>query len=333
MLSPTELAALSDPHPELLSIQRSGIPGSDPKPMLCLNDITTARAFIRLFNSIAAAAKPKPSYAMTPIQVTSRDGTVLPGRVYTPKRPSTTGCPGLYVCHGGGYVIGELDGQEWIAEIWTALGGVMVDVLYRHAPEFVFPAGMGDAVDGFRWMMQNLDDLGINPSKGLVVGGDSNGADMALVIAHLYTQEQQGPPLTGLYLACPIAMIESNVPDRYKEYYLSMEQNAKASALTKESVEFLLSVYKPDLSSPLSFPILFPDHSKLPKTYIQVCGADPLRDGGLILEQALKDSGVETKLEVYPGLPHCFWGPFMHADFTKRHKKDSEDGFKWLLSS
>lgn len=261
MLSPAELTALSDPDPELLSIQRSNVPGSNPKPITSLSDLTTGRAFIRLFNSVAAAAKPKPSYNMTPIQVTGRDGAVLPGRVYSPKRPSVTGCPGLYVCHGGGYAIGELDGQEWIAEIWTSLGGVMVDVLYRHAPEFVFPVGMGDAVDGFRWvspvmmcfmlpaskadseakMIQNLEQLGINASKGLIVGGDSNGADMALVIAHLYAQEQPpGPPLTGLYLACPIAMIADNVPERYEESYLSMEQNAEAPALTKQGVEFLM---------------------------------------------------------------------------------------------
>lgn len=155
MFSIPELQTLSDPHPELLSIQRDKFRfGSDPKPLVSLSDITTARAFIRLFNSIAAATKPKPSYTMTSIQVTARDGTALPGRVYAPKSPSAMGCPGLYVCHGGGYVIGELDGQEWIAEIWTALGGVMVDVLYRHAPEWAFPVGMEDAVDGFRWVSE-----------------------------------------------------------------------------------------------------------------------------------------------------------------------------------
>jgi acetyl esterase/lipase len=92
------------------------------------------------------------------------------------------------------------------------------------------------------------------------------------------------------------------------------------------------AVYKADLSSPLALPILFPDHFKLPKTYLQVCGMDPLRDCGLILEQVLKDCGIQTKLDVYRGLPHAFWAPYIHAEFTKRHAKDSLDGLAWLLT-
>ncbi|KAK0622431.1 Alpha/Beta hydrolase protein [Immersiella caudata] len=332
MLPPSELQKLSSPHPELGPILRAN-PGA-AKPILTLTDLYQARAFIKLFMSILHSSKPKnpATYKLTPIQVPTRDGTLLSGRVYSPKRPSARGCPVMYVCHGGGYVLGELAGQEWMSEIWVSLGGIAVDVLYRHAPEVVFPVPVWDAVDGFNWMLKNAKELGINPSRGLVVFGDSNGADMALVIAHLHAQEQpEGPKITGLYLACPVSMIEENVPEEYKEYFLSMEHNTDAPGLTAESVRFVLTLYKPDITSPLAFPILFPDHSKLPKTYVQVAGMDPLRDGGLILEQVLKDSGVQTKLDVYPGLPHCFWGTFMHADFTKQHAKDSAEALKWLL--
>lgn len=91
------------------------------------------------------------------------------------------------------------------------------------------------------------------------------------------------------------------------------------------------ALLKPDITNPLAFPILFPDHSKLPKTYIQASMMNPLCDGGLILEQMWNNSGVQTKLDVYPGPATLLLGPFIHADFTKIHTKDLEEGMKWLL--
>jgi len=93
-------------------------------------------------------------------------------------------------------------------------------------------------------MVKNLEQLGINPSRGLIIAGNSTGSDMAMGIAHLYAQEQpQGPPLTGLYLACPMAMNKDTVPEKYRECYLSMEHNVKAPSLTAESVEFVMCKY------------------------------------------------------------------------------------------
>jgi hypothetical protein len=87
----------------------------------------------------------------------------------------------------------------------------------------------------------NLQELKISPDRGLVVAGDSTGGDMAMVIAHLYAlQQPQSPPLTGLYLGCPVAMDKNIAPERYRDYYLSMEQNAKGPALTAESINFIL---------------------------------------------------------------------------------------------
>jgi acetyl esterase/lipase len=199
-------------------------------------------------------------------------------------------------------------------------------------------------------LVENYADLNINPSRGLIIAGQSSGADIALVLAHLYAEEHvSSPPLTGLFLACPMVMTSDTVPEKYKDRFISMEQNAEGSLITAESIKFIMcecyilvpgheatdhsvsAVYKADMTSPLALPILFPDHSKLPRTYLQVCGMDPMRDGGLILEQVLKDSGVETKTDIYAGLPHAFWALFMHAEFTKRHVKDSSEGLAWLL--
>jgi acetyl esterase/lipase len=89
--------------------------------------------------------------------------------------------------------------------------------------------------------------------------------------------------------------------------------------------------YKPDTKSPLRSPLIFPSHEGLPPAYIQVCGADPLRDEGLIYEQVLREANVRTKLDIFPGLPHGFWSWFPEAGFSKVFQAKTVDGLKWLL--
>lgn len=64
---------------------------------------------------------------------------------------------------------------------------------------------------------------------------------------------------------------------------------------------------KPDPTSPLFSPVLFKSHKGLPKAFFEVAGGDPLRDDGLIYAKILQASGVETRMKIFPGLPHTFY--------------------------
>lgn len=198
--------------------------------------------------------------------------------------------------------------------------------------------------------------MGINPAKGLIVGGESAGADLSLLVSHLYRDTKLEPPLTGVYAAIPSAVNDETVPAKYKDRFISLSQNADAPILNRESLKLTHSMsigrplefrnssfanqkplhhpelYKPDATSPLAYPLASPTHGGLPKTYFQACGLDVVRDCALILEQVYKDSGVPTKLDVYPGLPHGFWALFTDLKISEKHKDDSREGLKWLLA-
>lgn len=53
---------------------------------------------------------------------------------------------------------------------------------------------------------------------------------------------------------------------------------------------------------------------------------------GLLYEKVLREeNGVKTKVDVFPGLPHGFWGIFPQSEFTKEYREKSDEGFGWLL--
>ena len=123
--------------------------------MKSIHDMEMARLFVAMISSVKRGSMPKPSarpYKMKDIEVPVRDGSSVPARVYTPRRPSTRGCPCMYVCHGGAYVLGQMDTEEWLCELFVSLGGIAVDVIYRHAPENPFPIPVNDSYDGLKWV-------------------------------------------------------------------------------------------------------------------------------------------------------------------------------------
>lgn len=86
-----------------------------------------------------------------------------------------------------------------------------------------------------------MKSLGIDPEKGFLVGGESSGGEMAVIAAHLYVKDELSPPLTGIYAAMPGGVNHQTVPGKYKDRFISLEQNADAPILSRSSVEFIWS--------------------------------------------------------------------------------------------
>ncbi|ESZ90039.1 hypothetical protein SBOR_9568 [Sclerotinia borealis F-4128] len=264
-------------------------------------------------------------------QISVRDGSSIGVRIHRPKNAPSGGSPVFVVYHGGGFCFGGLDNETVLCRQWTDLGGVAVNVDYRLAPEHPFPTGVNDAYDALKWTAANIDELRINPSKGFLVGGVSAGANFASVVSHLYRDEKLSPPLTGIYLSIPPVVPQKVVPEQYKSTYLSYEQNKDAPLLNRKIAETFDRHYGAKELSPLATPIQFASHKNLPPTYFQICGLDPLRDEGFIYEDILKENGIETRTDIYPGLPHGFWTWYPETKFSRKYVEDCKMGMSWLL--
>lgn len=78
--------------------------------------------------------------------------------------------------------------------------------------------------------------------------------------------------------------------------------------------------------------LLFESHANIAKkAYFAVCGWDPRRDEALLVEQLLKDTGIDTKIDIYPGLPHGFWTTCPELPVSKDWLQKLMVALSWIL--
>ena len=88
-------------------------------------------------------------------------------------------------CTAADGCIGNLDTHDNICRILAnSSGHAVLSVDYRLAPEHPFPAALDDAVAATRWAHANAATLGCDPDR-LAIGGDSAGANLAIVVCQL----------------------------------------------------------------------------------------------------------------------------------------------------
>lgn len=286
--------------------------------------------------TLKALGKPPEGVKQTETSYTTRDGCKNRVKLFQPTSPPKDGSPLIVMFHGGGFCIGAPEGEEQSCRSFVqAFGAVCVSAGYRLGPEFKFPYSINDAWDALQWAAKNAASFDADPSKGFIVGGTSAGGNISAVLSILARDEKLSPPLTGQYLSIPAVTPGKRwVPQKYQDMYLSMEQNAHGvPILPKAAVDMFMEGFAPDVESPL-YNVLSNarGHANLPAAYFQVTGMDPLRDEAIIYEKMLReDNGLRTKLDMYPGLPHGFWGFFPSLKRSKDFRGDMVQGMGWLL--
>ena len=283
--------------------------------------------------TMAALGNPPPEIKQTELKYTTTDGTQIRAKLYQPQPTPKGGSPLIVMYHGGGFCIGDPEGEEQSCRNFVeAFGATCVSAAYRLAPDHPFPYAITDAWDALKWAAENAKSWNADPSKGFVIGGTSAGGNISAVLALMARDEKLSPPLTGQFLAIPATCPSSKVPEKYKQYFLSMEQNNDAPVLPQGAIDMFMRGYRPDEDDWRYVPAINPNgHEDLPPALFMIDGMDPLRDEALIYEDMLREAGGKTKVYLYPGLPHGHWGFFPFLEGSDKFRREQVEGMAWLL--
>lgn len=285
--------------------------------------------------AVKALGQPPPGVTVTELQYPTRDGALNRAKLFKPDTQTENGSPLIMMIHGGGFCLGAPEGEEQTCRNFVlAFGATCVSISYRLAPKYQYPYAPNDCWDALQWCAANAQSWGADTSAGFCVGGTSAGGNLAAILAHKARDSKLTPPLTGQYLAIPLICPPSKMPEAYRPWLLSYKQNEYAPFLPKAAIDMFINEYKPDLENGVDFAILnHPDgHKDLPRAFFQLDGMDPLRDEAIIYERVLREeSGVETRLDIYPGVPHGHWTFFSFLKVSRTFRKEQLEGIGWLL--
>jgi len=233
------------------------------------------------------------------IDIPGRDGAI-PARVYVPSDDGVVR-PLLLYFHGGGWVVGSLEGYDTpCRRLALATNSVVVSVGYRLAPEDPFPAAVYDAWDATTWCVGAAKRLRIDPAR-VIVAGDSAGGTLAAVVA-LQSRDEGGPPIALQVLIYPATDLT-----RESDSYV---RNATGYMLTASALRWFIERYVPDprqRSDWRASPLLRNSLEGVAPALIVSAEHDPLVDENEAYAKRLEAAGVPTRYVCFPGMIHPFF--------------------------
>ncbi|KGO67724.1 Alpha/beta hydrolase fold-3 [Penicillium italicum] len=285
--------------------------------------------------------------------ITARDGTPLEARTYRPVGVPVSDRLPVYVhLHGGGFIFGTLSSEDAIcSRIVTSRAQkgtpvVVLNINYRHTPEYTFPTAWNDAEDAFVWLHENIAEIG-GISEQVVVGGISAGAWLtaSLTLAQLRGDNKRlaaYPKIVGQVLMIPCLVQWDHYAPRLEQLkspdLSSYVQCADAPVLPVARMKFFSGLLRfDDTKDAAGDRRINPGNATaeevkdLPPTTFGIAGNDPLRDEGLFYGQHLAANGVPTNVNVFPGVPHGF-RRYKQLPDSKRWDDVMSDGIAWALT-
>jgi acetyl esterase len=230
----------------------------------------------------------------------------IPIRIYRPHVSADSAdradaLPCLVYFHGGGWVLGTLEGTDAVCRaVANRAGCVVVSVDYRLSPEYKFPIPLDDCYAATLWVVANGKDIGVDGTR-VAVGGDSAGGNLATAVS-LRARDEGGPALRMQLLVYPVTDHNFSTP--------SYDINGDGYLLTKDMMKWFWDHYlngPDDGKNHLASPLRAADLSGLPPALVITAEYDPLRDEGEAYATKLTAAGVSVTHTQYAGMIHAFW--------------------------
>jgi monoterpene epsilon-lactone hydrolase len=218
--------------------------------------------------------------------------------------PSCTPDNVVLYLHGGGYISGSLISHQDLAMRISRAARIRVFLIeYRLAPEHPFPAALEDAINAYKWL---INDQKINPKK-IVIAGDSAGGGLTLVTLIKLRDENITLPAAG---ACLSPWTDLALTGE------SFKRNVKIDPFLKDYDIFFMArqyVGYDDPKNPYISP-LYADLHDLPPILMHVGTNELIQDDTTRFAEKAKKAGVDVTLEVFDGMIHVFqafsaWAP------------------------
>jgi len=297
-------------------------------PPTDFNDIPAARAASKQMMAAMKSQLPVIPGVLT-------EDRIIPGpkgapnvtvRIYRPEKQVGL-LPTLLWIHGGGYILGEIDQEDFTAKQFTlAAECVVVSVEYRLAPEHPYPTPLEDCYTALKWLSAHAGELKVDRAR-IAIGGASAGGGLASGLAILARDRAEVQVMFQLLIYpmindCNVAHPSDVLPDTL---FWTRENNLMGwrSYLGCEPGGSGISCYAAAFRAE--------SLEGLPPAYITVGDIDLFAEEDVDYARRLIAAGVPTELHVCPGGCHAFDMLVPGSDISKRFTADIHRALKRAL--
>lgn len=221
--------------------------------------------------------------------------------IFTAKN-RTANCPVHINIHGGGFVRPHVERDEiYSAKVADAIGGIVVDVDYKLAPEYPFPTAVNECYEVGRWTFSKLKDWDAD-EKRVSMGGHSAGANLTAAVALKANQTKE--------FALCLQVLDYGTFDMVTDP--EEKKHAPGNLIPAERGRMFTEAYTDgDLErakNPLCSPLLAPDEmiKGLPEALVVAAGHDDFQFEGYDYAVRMASLGTKVTLKCFTESYHGF---------------------------